>query len=94
LKSIGECQKFPAGNLYLETNQNATFPYRNTTTGGGVDVSGDGSVDTKPGDGGSTAADNTNTSSGKSAGFINTIPMHFVGGSLAAVGFAAMGLLL
>ncbi|KAF8159547.1 hypothetical protein B0H34DRAFT_703906 [Crassisporium funariophilum] len=43
LKPIGECMNLPAGNLYRETNQNATFPYTNTS--GGVDIDGDGSVD-------------------------------------------------
>ncbi|KAF9054495.1 hypothetical protein BJ165DRAFT_1337898 [Panaeolus papilionaceus] len=59
LQSIGECLKFPPGNLYLETNQNQTFPYRNSATGGGVDVSGDGTIDTKSGDGGATDPGNT-----------------------------------
>jgi len=80
LEAIGECQKFPAGNLYLETNQNETFPFRNSTSGG-VDVSGDGTVDTKSGDGGSTT----------SAGFINSIPFLT---SVTVIALAAMGVLL
>jgi hypothetical protein len=79
LEAIGECQKFPAGNLYLETNKNETFPFRNSTSGG-VDVSGDGTVDTKSGDGGST-----------SAGFINAIPFLT---SVTVIALAAMGALL
>ncbi|KAF8967664.1 hypothetical protein BDZ97DRAFT_1802680 [Flammula alnicola] len=86
LKSIGECQGFPEGNLYLETNANTTFPYTNSTS---VDVSGDGTIDTKSGDGGSTAS--TTGANAKSAGFANTIP--FVS-SLTVVGLAALSLLL
>lgn len=75
MKSIGECQGFPAGNLYLETNTNKTFPYTNSS-GGGVDVSGDGTIDTKSGDGGSTASNaTTSTNSTKSAAFVNEIPL-------------------
>lgn len=80
LEAIGECQKFPAGNLYLETNKNETFPFRNSSSGG-VDVSGDGTVDTKSGDGGSTT----------SSGFINSIPFLT---SVIAIALAAMGTLL
>jgi len=88
LKPIGECQHFPAGNLYLETNQNATFPYRNQT-GGGVDVNGDGTVDTKSGDGGSTAENADKT---KNAGLATAVPLL---STLVAVGLAAvMGILL
>jgi len=83
LEAIGECQKFPPGNLYLETNGNTTFPYRNSTSGG-VDVTGDGTVDTKSGDGGSTSAN-------KSAGFSNSVPFLT---SVTAVVLAAMSLLL
>lgn len=32
LKAIGECLKWPAGNLYLETNTNKTFPPHATAT--------------------------------------------------------------
>jgi hypothetical protein len=78
LEAIGQCQKFPAGNLYLETNKNQTFPFRNSTSGG-IDVTGTGSVD-KSGAGGS-----------KSAGFINSIPFLT---SVTAIALAAMGVLL
>jgi len=44
LQPIGECLGLPEGNLYRETTQNGTFPYRNLTAGG-VDVNGDGKVD-------------------------------------------------
>jgi len=84
LQSIGECQKFPAGNMYLETNQNKTFPFQNQTSGG-VDVNGDGTVDTKSGDGGSTA------NQPASAGFVNTVPLL---SSLAVVGFAVLSTVL
>jgi hypothetical protein len=31
LKSIGACLKWPAGNMYLESNTNATFPHATST---------------------------------------------------------------
>jgi hypothetical protein len=61
LKSIGSCQGFPEGNLYLETNTNKTFPFSNSTN---PDVNGDGTSDTTSGNG-----SNTN-----SAGLINAVP--------------------
>jgi len=33
LKSIGACSKIPPTNLYLESNKNTTFPYKNHTSG-------------------------------------------------------------
>lgn len=53
LKAIGECTNTPAVNLYLETTQNATFPYANRTT---VDVDGDGKAETTKGAGESNDA--------------------------------------
>lgn len=55
LKPVGQCMDIPTTNLYLESNQNHTFPYQ-AADGKGIDVSGSGTVDTKSGDGGSTAA--------------------------------------
>jgi len=46
LQPVGECVGLPAGNLYRETSNNFTFPYRNLTAGG-LDVDGDGKVDIK-----------------------------------------------
>uniref|UniRef100_A0A8H7XRL9 chitin deacetylase n=1 Tax=Psilocybe cubensis TaxID=181762 RepID=A0A8H7XRL9_PSICU len=76
LEPIGQCQHFPKANLYLETNLNQTFPFRNQSAGG-VDVSGDGTVDTKSGDGGSTAADvsKANADSPISAAVSTNIPL-------------------
>lgn len=31
LKPVGECQKWPAGNMYLESTSNTTFPHSTTT---------------------------------------------------------------
>jgi len=31
LEPIGKCSKIPTSNLYMESNQNASFPYRNHT---------------------------------------------------------------
>lgn len=83
--SIGECQHFPAGNLYLETNQNTTFPYRNGTTSTGVDVNGDGTPDTVSGGGGAAPT-------GTSAAFTTTVPM--LSSLIAGFGFAVASLLL
>lgn len=44
LMAIGTCSKIPATNLYLETNQNTTFPAPNA---GGTDVDGDGTSETQ-----------------------------------------------
>jgi len=41
LKPIGQCLKYPASNLYLESTTNATFPYRNHS----MDIDGDGKAD-------------------------------------------------
>jgi len=41
LKPIGQCLKYPAQNLYLESTQNSSFPYRNHS----VDIDGDGKAD-------------------------------------------------
>lgn len=87
MQPVGTCQKFPEGNLYLETNKNATFPFRNQT-GGGIDVSGDGTIDTKSGDGGSTAATVDGDSSSKSAGFANAASL------LGSLGVVFVGALL
>ncbi|RDB23677.1 Chitin deacetylase [Hypsizygus marmoreus] len=54
LKPIGQCSNTLTGNLYFESNQNATFPYTNQTEGG-YDFDGDGVVDFKTGKGGSNA---------------------------------------
>ncbi|PPQ91479.1 hypothetical protein CVT25_013736 [Psilocybe cyanescens] len=92
LEAIGQCQHFPTGNLYLETNKNETFPFRNQTSGG-VDVSGDGTVDTKSGDGGSTAA-NANKASADSpisSAFSTNTPLL---SSLAVVVCTVMSILL
>lgn len=63
MQSIGQCIGQPPENLYLETTKNETFPYRNhTTSGGGVDVNGDGS-------------DDGSGSASSSAGLIITIPI-------------------
>lgn len=88
LKSIGKCQNFPAGNLYLETNTNATFPFHNSTAGSsGVDVSGDGTVDTTNGD-----ATGTNPSTGKtSAAALSAVPLV---SSAVVVGLGLFSLLL
>lgn len=82
LKSIGTCSGIPEGNMYLETNANTTFPYSNNTA---VDVSGDGTVDTKSGDGGSTV-NGGSSGSGSSAGFVNATPfVASIGAGLAAL---------
>jgi len=47
--------KLPTTNLYLESNKNTSFPYQ-AASGKGIDVSGSGTIDTKSGDGGSTAS--------------------------------------
>ncbi|KAF8909291.1 hypothetical protein CPB84DRAFT_1499677 [Gymnopilus junonius] len=86
LMSIGECQHFPAGNLYLETNQNTTFPYRNGTKLSGVDVNGDGTPDTVSGGGGATS---NGTSS---AAFTISAPL--LSSLIAGLGLAAASLLL
>lgn len=54
LLPIGECIKKPTRDLYLESNTNTSFPFTNSSLGG-VDTDGDGQVDVKSGDGGSTA---------------------------------------
>ncbi|KAF9480489.1 hypothetical protein BDN70DRAFT_877463 [Pholiota conissans] len=87
LKSIGSCQGFPEGNLYLETNTNKTFPFSNSTS---VDVTGDGTIDTTSGAGGSTSGDGSTTTTTTSAGFIKAVP--FV--TSLGVGLAALSLLL
>src|SRR5688572_6493375 len=74
LKPIGECSNIPTGNLYLESNRNESFPYRNESKGG-VDIDGDGNVDTKSGS--ATPVDTPNT------GFIATVPL-FTSITLAA----------
>ncbi|KAF9269107.1 hypothetical protein L218DRAFT_916710 [Marasmius fiardii PR-910] len=33
LQAIGECSKIPTSNLYLESNTNQTFPFKNSTSG-------------------------------------------------------------
>lgn len=52
LKPVGQCMKLPTTNLYMESNQNTSFPGSTK----GIDVSGSGTVDTKSGDGGLTAS--------------------------------------
>jgi peptidoglycan/xylan/chitin deacetylase (PgdA/CDA1 family) len=82
LQPVGQCMKIPATNLYLESNQNKTFP---APSAGGVDISGDGVIDTKSGDGGKTA------DSVKGAAFINAVPLM---GSVALVGLGFVSLML
>lgn len=56
LEPIGKCVKKPTTDLYLESNTNTSFPFTNHTAGG-IDTDGDGSVDTKSGDGGKSQAE-------------------------------------
>jgi hypothetical protein len=88
LKSIGKCQNFPQGNLYLETNTNATFPFHNSTAGsGGLDVSGDGTIDTTNGN-----ATGTNPATGSSgATALSTVPLV---SSAVVIGLGLFSLLL
>ncbi|KAJ8469598.1 hypothetical protein ONZ45_g16840 [Pleurotus djamor] len=78
LQPIGKCMKWPAGNIYLETNTNTTFP-----SSSGVDADGDGNVETK----GKTAQNggsNSDGGSGNGAGFI-AVPFVTVASALAVV---------
>ncbi|PPQ72315.1 hypothetical protein CVT26_007272 [Gymnopilus dilepis] len=86
LMAIGQCQHFPAGNLYLETNQNTTFPYRNGTTASGVDVNGDGTPDTVSGGGGAAPSGTSGALSAFSAPLLSSL--------VAGLGMVAASLLL
>ncbi|KAF8817444.1 hypothetical protein BYT27DRAFT_7126173 [Phlegmacium glaucopus] len=70
LKPIGECSGMPAGNLYRETNLNTSFPYHNVTTGGAVDVNGNGKSVVA-----ATAGAGSGSDPSTGAGFITTIPV-------------------
>ena len=63
---IGQCNGLAPNNIYLETNTNTSFPYRNESKSsggpGGIDV--DGNSDTVSSGGNATGA-----------GFIVTIPI-------------------
>ncbi|KAG9312991.1 carbohydrate esterase family 4 protein [Chiua virens] len=48
--SIGHCNGIPDTNLYRESNQNASFPYANTSIGGNSSSAGSGSGASKAGD--------------------------------------------
>jgi hypothetical protein len=65
LQPIGQCTGLAPDNIYLETNKNTTFPYRNETSGGGAGIDVDGNGQIVP----------VGTNSGSSAGFITTIPV-------------------
>ncbi|KAF6761497.1 carbohydrate esterase family 4 protein [Ephemerocybe angulata] len=84
LVPIGQCVKKPTSDLYLESNTNTTFPPKIAQ---GVDTDGDGTVDTKSGDGGSTAA--------SSNGAGSTVDVAFAFGSslFAVVAAVAAGLI-
>jgi hypothetical protein len=75
----------PTTNLYLESNKNTTFPYQ-AASGKGIDVSGSGTIDTKSGDGGSTAS-----SVRQSGAVMNTVPFM---SSLILICLLMMGSLL
>jgi len=45
LQPVGQCQKFNKTELYRETTANTTFPYKTGSSGGHVDINGDGQVD-------------------------------------------------
>lgn len=77
--------EIPSTNLYLESNQNHSFPYQ-AADGKGIDVSGSGTIDTKSGDGGSTAE-----SANKSGAMTRTAP---VVGFLTLICLLTMGALL
>jgi len=80
LQPIGQCTGLAPDNIYLETNKNTSFPYRNhsSTSGGpsgGIDVNGDGSV---IGSGGNS----TTTSAGFIITTTTTIPSMMLSSSL------------
>ncbi|KAJ2932614.1 hypothetical protein H1R20_g4472, partial [Candolleomyces eurysporus] len=81
LLPIGQCIKKPTADLYLESNTNKTFPYTNSSLGG-VDTDGDGEVDVKSGDGGSTS------------GAIASLDVSAFGGALIAFVGAAFASML
>jgi hypothetical protein len=87
LESIGRCQNIPAGNLYLETNTNKTFPYTNQTVN--IDANGNGSSSTGTGTGTGSGTDSTDSGQPTSinSGFIDTVPFF---NSLTIVGLAAV----
>jgi len=72
LKPVGECSKIPTTDLYLESNQNKSFPYQ-AASGKGIDVSGSGTVDTKSGDGGSTASSAINSGASLSVPIVSSL---------------------
>lgn len=71
----------PNTDLYRESTQNLTFPYRNVT-GGGIDTDGNGQIDDKD----SPAGGGT-----QSSAFINSIPM---AAQLFLVALSGVGFLL
>ncbi|KAL1684082.1 carbohydrate esterase family 4 protein [Schizophyllum commune] len=86
LESISQCVGIPATNMYLESNQNTTFPYTNHTSG--TDVNGDGTVDND-----TTAAGQSNTK-GNGNGALSAMSIPGFGASaLAAAGLAVLGFL-
>ena len=79
LKPIGECANKPTTDLYLESNTNASFPLKGAE---GVDTDGDGSVDVKSGDSGTTSGSSTGngaTSNGVSLGALALVGAVFAG---------------
>jgi hypothetical protein len=82
LKPIGECANKPTSDLYLESNTNTSFPFKGAE---GVDTDGDGTVDVKSGDSGSTSG----SSSGNGA---MSSGASLVGAALAVVGAVFAGL--
>jgi len=92
LKRIGECNKIPMSNMYVETNTNTTFPGPGATnasnplpSGGSETTGGNGSAPTGSGGSGSGAAANTgNTGDAVTLG----LP---VLSAVVAAGFAAFG---
>ena len=82
LKPIGECANKPTSDLYLESNTNSSFPFKGAE---GVDTDGDGTVDVKSGDSGSTSGSSTSGNGAVSNGVS-------LAGALALVGAVVAGL--
>ncbi|TRM65485.1 carbohydrate esterase family 4 protein [Schizophyllum amplum] len=84
LESISQCVGIPATNMYLESNQNTSFPYTNHTTG--TDVNGDGSVDNS-----TTAAGQSDTAGNGASASMSVVGLaHY---SVVAAGLAVLGFL-
>jgi len=81
LESISKCMHMPAADMYFESTTNTTFPFRNTT-GGGLDVSGNGTV---------VMSGGSNSTHPTSAGFAYSVPLL---GSLLSVSIAVVSTLL